>query len=99
VVSQLIPFLYFFFPWKRSPPLYFHSTCHSARLKCYNITFLVVCVSSSFKSILQGLHPGPAAFFRFVAFLFLAIVAAESQCLIVAALLPVFIAALAISAL
>ena len=48
---------------------------------------------------LQGLHAGGAAFFRFVAFLFLAILAAESQVLVIAALLPVFVAALAIGAL
>ena len=47
----------------------------------------------------QGLHRGAAAFFRFVAFLFLSILAAESQALIVASLLPIFVAALAISAL
>jgi hypothetical protein len=47
----------------------------------------------------QGLHPGAAAFFRFVAFLFLSILAAESQALIVTSLLPIFVAALAISAL
>lgn len=44
------------------------------------------------------MHPGGAAFFRFVSFLFLAILAAESQVLVIAALLPVFVAALAIGA-
>jgi hypothetical protein len=48
---------------------------------------------------LQGLHAGGAAFFRFVAFLFLAILAAEAQVLVIAALLPIFVAALAIGAL
>ncbi|KAJ6600331.1 P-loop containing nucleoside triphosphate hydrolase protein [Mycena vulgaris] len=45
-----------------------------------------------------GLHPGGAAFFRFLAFLYLAILAAESQMLIIASLLPIFVAALAIGA-
>ncbi|KAJ7691146.1 P-loop containing nucleoside triphosphate hydrolase protein [Mycena rosella] len=45
-----------------------------------------------------GLHPGGAAFFRFLAFLYFAILAAESQMLIIAALLPIFVAALAIGA-
>ncbi|KAJ8082345.1 hypothetical protein PM082_008200 [Marasmius tenuissimus] len=45
-----------------------------------------------------GLHTGGAAFFRYLAFLYLTIFAAETQCLIVAALLPVFVAALAIGA-
>jgi hypothetical protein len=49
----------------------------------------------------QGLHPEPgaAAFSRYVAFLFLSILAAESQALIIILLLPIFVAALAISAL
>jgi hypothetical protein len=47
----------------------------------------------------QGLHSGGTAFFRFVAFLFLAILTAESQVLVIASLLPVFVAALAIGAL
>ncbi|KAG6901786.1 hypothetical protein C0995_007889 [Termitomyces sp. Mi166 len=45
-----------------------------------------------------GLHSGAIAFFRFLAFLFLAILVAESQVLVVASILPVFVAALAISA-
>ncbi|KAH9475695.1 ABC transporter G family member 11 [Psilocybe cubensis] len=44
-----------------------------------------------------GLHPGAAPFFRFVIYLFLAIFAAESQALVVASLIPIFVAALAIS--
>ena len=47
----------------------------------------------------QGLHPGGAAFFRFLGFLFLSIFAAESQAIVVASLVPIFVAALAISAL
>ncbi|KAJ3286822.1 hypothetical protein HK104_008864 [Borealophlyctis nickersoniae] len=45
-----------------------------------------------------GLQPGADHFFQFVAYLFLAIYAAESQVILVAALLPIFIAALAIAA-
>ncbi|KAF8207443.1 P-loop containing nucleoside triphosphate hydrolase protein [Mycena galopus ATCC 62051] len=45
-----------------------------------------------------GLHHGAPAFFRFLAFLYLAILAAESQMLVIAALLPIFVAALAIGA-
>ncbi|KAG6918439.1 hypothetical protein DXG01_014620 [Tephrocybe rancida] len=45
-----------------------------------------------------GLHTGGLAFFRFLAFLFLAILVGESQVLVVASILPVFVAALAISA-
>ncbi|KAG6826280.1 hypothetical protein H0H92_000461 [Tricholoma furcatifolium] len=45
-----------------------------------------------------GLHSGPTEFFRFLAFLFLAILVGESQVLVVASVLPVFVAALAISA-
>ncbi|KAI3607972.1 abc transporter [Moniliophthora roreri] len=45
-----------------------------------------------------GLHPGAAAFFRYLAFLYLTIFAAETQCLLIAALIPIFVAALAISA-
>ncbi|KAK0468291.1 P-loop containing nucleoside triphosphate hydrolase protein [Desarmillaria tabescens] len=63
-----------------------------------NIPFLFLC--TLFFSLIcywaVGLHPGPNAFFRFLAFLLLAITAAESQVLVVAAILPVFVAALAI---
>ena len=47
----------------------------------------------------QGLHAGADHFFRFLSFLFLAILVAESQVLVIASLIPVFIAALAICAL
>ncbi|KAF9460328.1 P-loop containing nucleoside triphosphate hydrolase protein [Collybia nuda] len=65
-----------------------------------NIPFLFAC-TLLFTLICYwaiGLHSGGAAFFRFLAFLFLAILAAESQVLIIASLLPVFVAALAIGA-
>jgi len=65
-----------------------------------NIPFLLLC-TVLFTLICYwaiGLHPGAAAFFRFVAFLFLSILAAESQALVVASILPIFVAALAISA-
>ncbi|EAU87223.1 hypothetical protein CC1G_10502 [Coprinopsis cinerea okayama7 len=45
-----------------------------------------------------GLHPGAPAFFRFLGFLFLALFAAESQVVVVASLIPIFVAALAITA-
>ncbi|KAJ9092986.1 hypothetical protein QFC20_007229 [Naganishia adeliensis] len=45
-----------------------------------------------------GLHPGASAVFRYIGFLFLSIYVAESQVLLVAALLPIFVAALAVSA-
>lgn len=65
-----------------------------------NIPFLFACVML-FALVCYwavGLHSGGTAFFRFVSFLFLAILAAESQVLVIAALLPVFVAALAIGA-
>ncbi|THU99958.1 P-loop containing nucleoside triphosphate hydrolase protein [Dendrothele bispora CBS 962.96] len=65
-----------------------------------NAPFLLLCVVL-FSVICYwaiGLHSGAAAFFRFLAFLYLAILAAESQVLIVAALMPIFVAALAIGA-
>ncbi|KAJ7582756.1 P-loop containing nucleoside triphosphate hydrolase protein [Mycena floridula] len=65
-----------------------------------NIPFLFLCtlLFTIICYFAVGLHPGGDAFFRFLSFLFLAILVAESQVLIVAALLPVFVAALAISA-
>ncbi|KAK0539385.1 hypothetical protein OC835_001134 [Tilletia horrida] len=45
-----------------------------------------------------GLRPGAAPFFRFLSFLFLGVYAAEAQALLIAAILPLFVAALAISA-
>ncbi|CAA7263567.1 unnamed protein product [Cyclocybe aegerita] len=65
-----------------------------------NIPFLFMC--TVFFTVICywaiGLHSGAVPFFRFLSFLFLAILAAESQALIVASLLPIFVAALAISA-
>lgn len=46
----------------------------------------------------KGLHPGAAPVFRYIGFLFLSIYVAESQVLVITALLPVFVAALAVSA-
>ncbi|KAJ7085467.1 P-loop containing nucleoside triphosphate hydrolase protein [Mycena belliarum] len=65
-----------------------------------NMPFLFIC-TVLFTLIAYwaiGLHPGVGAFFRFLFFLYLAILAAESQMLIVASLLPIFVAALAIGA-
>ncbi|KAF9000113.1 P-loop containing nucleoside triphosphate hydrolase protein [Cyathus striatus] len=65
-----------------------------------NIPFLFFCVTI-FSLICYwaiGLHHGAVPFFRFLAFLFLAILTAESQVLVIASLLPIFVAALAIGA-
>ncbi|KAJ3098713.1 hypothetical protein HDU97_003772 [Phlyctochytrium planicorne] len=65
-----------------------------------NIPFLFLCALLfaviSYWAI--GLNGGVDQFFRFLGFLFLAIYAAESQTVLVGALLPIFIAALAIAA-
>ncbi|KAF9269354.1 P-loop containing nucleoside triphosphate hydrolase protein [Marasmius fiardii PR-910] len=55
------------------------------------VVFLVICYWAI------GLHPGAPAFFRYLAFLYLTILAAESQVLIVGAVIPIFVAALAIA--
>ncbi|PPR01462.1 hypothetical protein CVT24_001866 [Panaeolus cyanescens] len=65
-----------------------------------NIPFLFAC-TVIFTLICYwaiGLHPGAEAFFRFVGFLFLPMLVAESQAAIVASLIPIFVAALAIAA-
>ena len=46
----------------------------------------------------QGLHPGVAAVLRYIGFLSLSIYVAESQVQLIAACIPIFVAALAISA-
>ncbi|KAJ3295413.1 hypothetical protein HDU76_006838, partial [Blyttiomyces sp. JEL0837] len=65
-----------------------------------NIPFLFIC--AFFFTIISywaiGLNPDASAFFKFLVYLFLAIYAAESQVVLVSALLPIFIAALAIGA-
>lgn len=43
------------------------------------------------------MNPGAVHFFRFLLYLFLALFAAESQSLLIAALVPVFVAALALA--
>ena len=55
------------------------------------ILFAVLCYWSI------GLNPGAEHFFRFLAILFLAVYAAESQSAVVAAILPIFVAALAVA--
>ncbi|KIJ49523.1 hypothetical protein M422DRAFT_27888 [Sphaerobolus stellatus SS14] len=65
-----------------------------------NIPFLFMC-TVLFTVICYwaiGLHAGGAPFFRFLAFLFLAILVAEAQVLVIAALVPIFVASLAIGA-
>jgi len=56
------------------------------------LLFSVICYWSI------GLHPGANEFFKFLAFLYLAVLAAEFQTLLISAIVPIFIAALAISA-
>ncbi|KAJ7055552.1 P-loop containing nucleoside triphosphate hydrolase protein [Mycena amicta] len=65
-----------------------------------NMPFLFLCtlLFSIISYWAIGLHSGAPAFFRFLAFLYLAILAAESQVQIVAALMPIFVASLAIGA-
>ncbi|KAJ7020819.1 ABC-2 type transporter-domain-containing protein [Mycena alexandri] len=57
-----------------------------------NMPFLFVC-TLLFTLIsywaMYGLHPGADAFFRFLGFLYLAILAAESQMVVIAALIPI----------
>ncbi|KAI0789359.1 P-loop containing nucleoside triphosphate hydrolase protein [Abortiporus biennis] len=65
-----------------------------------NMPFLFICVLL-FTLICYwaiGLHTGAVAFWRYLAFLYLAILAAETQVLIIASLIPIFVAALAIGA-
>ncbi|KAE8258035.1 hypothetical protein A4X13_0g1947 [Tilletia indica] len=64
------------------------------------VPFLFIC-SVLFSAVAYwavGLRPDAQAFFRFVAFLFLSVYAAECQALLIAALVPLFVAALAICA-
>lgn len=44
-----------------------------------------------------GLNPSAAVFFRFLIFLFLGVMAAESQSMLIAAAVPIFVAALALA--
>lgn len=44
-----------------------------------------------------GLHPGATAFFRFTLYLYLGVFAAESQSILIAAIIPIFVAALALA--
>ncbi|KAJ1559347.1 hypothetical protein HK405_010982, partial [Cladochytrium tenue] len=64
-----------------------------------NIPFMLLCAILfgviSYYSI--GLNPNGGVFVKFIAFLFLAVYAAESQVILVASLLPIFVAALAIA--
>ncbi|KAI8836859.1 P-loop containing nucleoside triphosphate hydrolase protein [Chytridium lagenaria] len=65
-----------------------------------NIPFLFLC-AFLFTAIAYwaiGLNGTASAFFRFLGFLFLAIYTAESQTVLISALIPIFIAALAIGA-
>ncbi|KAL4402671.1 ABC-type transporter [Malassezia pachydermatis] len=57
-----------------------------------SLVFAILCYWSI------GLHPGGVPFWRWLAFLYLGVVAAEMQSLLIAALVPIFIAALALVA-
>ncbi|GAA6011592.1 hypothetical protein JCM11491_004698 [Sporobolomyces phaffii] len=64
-----------------------------------SIPFLFLC-SLVFALIIYwsiGMNPGATHFFRFLVYLFLALYTAESQSLLVAAIFPLFVAALAIA--
>ncbi|EJT48418.1 hypothetical protein A1Q1_02550 [Trichosporon asahii var. asahii CBS 2479] len=64
------------------------------------LPFMFIC-AFAFSVIIYwaiGLHPGANAFWRFVAFLYLAVLCAEAQAQVIAALVPIFIAALALTA-
>ncbi|GAA5822943.1 hypothetical protein JCM5353_007906 [Sporobolomyces roseus] len=64
-----------------------------------SIPFLFLC-SLAFSLIIYwsiGMNPGATHFFRFLIYLFLALYTAESQSLLVAAIFPLFVAALAIA--
>ncbi|GAA5947430.1 hypothetical protein JCM3765_001675 [Sporobolomyces pararoseus] len=64
-----------------------------------SIPFLFIC-SLVFSLIIYwsiGMNPGATHFFRFLIYLFLALYTAESQSLLVAAIFPLFVAALAIA--
>lgn len=64
------------------------------------LPFMFIC-SFAFCVIIYwaiGLRPGANAFWRFTAFLFLAVLCAEAQAQIIAAAVPIFIAALALTA-
>ncbi|KAI9355094.1 P-loop containing nucleoside triphosphate hydrolase protein [Zopfochytrium polystomum] len=64
-----------------------------------NIPFLFLCalVFAAIAYYSIGLNAPAGSFFSFIAYLFLAIYAAESQVILVASLLPIFVAALAIA--
>ncbi|KAL4402670.1 ABC-type transporter [Malassezia pachydermatis] len=57
-----------------------------------SLVFAILCYWSI------GLHPGGVAFWRWLVFLYLGILAAEMQSLLIAALVPIFVAALALAA-
>lgn len=65
-----------------------------------NAAYLFAC--SVFYSVIiywsVGLHAGASHFFKFLAYLFLGVLVAEFQSLLIAAMIPVFVGALAIAA-
>ncbi|GAA5973014.1 hypothetical protein JCM11641_000365 [Rhodosporidiobolus odoratus] len=68
-------------------------------LTIVSLPFLFVC-ATVFTLIIYwsiGMNPGADHFFRFLIYLFLALFAAESQSLLIAAAVPVFVAALALA--
>ncbi|EIN11024.1 P-loop containing nucleoside triphosphate hydrolase protein [Punctularia strigosozonata HHB-11173 SS5] len=72
---------------------------YSVAISITSVPFLFVCctVFSVIAYWSIGLHVGAGHFFRFLAYLFLAVYAAEGQSLLVAAFAPIFVAALALA--
>jgi hypothetical protein len=72
---------------------------YSIALAVTSAPFLFVCclVFSVIAYWSIGLHGGAGHFFRFLAYLFIAVYAAEAQSLLVAAFVPIFVAALALA--
>ncbi|KLO14790.1 P-loop containing nucleoside triphosphate hydrolase protein, partial [Schizopora paradoxa] len=68
-----------------------NSICTLPYLFLCSLLFVVLCYWSI------GLNPGANQFFRFLAVLFLAVYAAESQSAVVASVIPIFVAALAVA--
>ncbi len=60
--------------------------------------FMATLIFSLISYFAIGLHPGAGHFFRFVAYVYLAVTAAEMQTLLIAAIIPIFVAALAVAA-
>lgn len=62
------------------------------------LLFLCSLLFSSIAYFSIGLHPGPSHFFKFLAFLYLGVLTAEFQALLIASAIPIFVASLAVCA-